>query len=237
MRKSLSKSPPQRPPKRRAGSLPRVPSLSLPDALAQAPVPSGRREQILHAAVEILNAHGFGALTQTRVAQRAGVRQSHLTYYFPARNDLLRETAVYGCNAILGALASGIRSGELNMANFREALTVDIHDRRFGRLICALIVASDEDAQIKPWLAQFEAANIEHLQKSFHALGLPVTQDEVALFYAAYVGAVMLDLSESTARSLIGAQRRTTLAFDFIAAAAAARARGAARTAAKGKRK
>jgi AcrR family transcriptional regulator len=198
--------------------------LSLPEALSLVPTPIGRREQILHAAVEVLNADGFGGLTQTRVAERAGMRQSHLTYYFPARNDLLRETAVYGCEAMLGALELGIDSGQLNLENFREVLGVDIHDRRIARLMCALIVASDEDAEIKPWLANFEAANMEHLKNSFHKLGLPVTFDEVAFFHATYVGSVMLDLGESTNDSLERAQRKVTMAFDVIANAARDRA-------------
>lgn len=211
--------------KRAAGTKPSVAHpLSLPEALSLAPAPTGRREQILHAAVEILNAEGFGGLTQTRVAERAGMRQSHLTYYFPARNDLLRETAVYGCGAMLGALELGIDSGELNLHNFREVLAVDIHDRRFARLMCALIVASDEDAEIKPWLANFEAANMEHLKSSFHKLGLPVTIDEVAFFHATYVGSVMLDLGESTDESLASAQRKVKMAFDVIADAARIRA-------------
>jgi len=198
--------------------------LNLAEALSLAPAPVGRREQILHAAIEILNAEGFGGLTQTRVAERAGMRQSHLTYYFPARNDLLRETAVYGCEAMLGALALGIDSGQLNIENFREVLAVDIRDRRFARLMCALIVASDEDAEIKPWLASFEAANMEHLKSSFHKLGLPVTIDEVAFFHATFVGSVMLDLGESTDDSLLRAQRKVTMAFDTIANAARGRA-------------
>jgi AcrR family transcriptional regulator len=210
-----------------------VQPLSLPDALARAPAPAGRREQILHAAVDVLNTDGFGALTQTRVAERAGIRQSHLTYYFPARNDLLRETAVYGCEALLGALDAGIETGELNIENFRDVLAVDIHDRRFARLMCALIVASDEDAGIKPWLATFEAANIEKMRSSFLKLGLPVTLDEVAFFHATYVGSVMLDLGESTDDSLERAQRKVALAFDTIANAARARAPARVRTKAK----
>lgn len=209
--------------------------LSLPEALSLAPAPVGRREQILHAAVEVLNADGFGGLTQTRVAERAGMRQSHLTYYFPARNDLLRETAVYGCEAMLGALELGIDSGQLNVENFREAMSVDIHDRRIARLMCALIVASDEDAEIKPWLASFEAANMEHIKGSFHKLGLPVTIDEVAFFHATYVGSVMLDLGESTDDSLERAQRKVKMAFDTIANAARDRADSHAKANAKNK--
>jgi AcrR family transcriptional regulator len=203
------------------------PSFSLPDILAaraQTQKLTGARERILFAAVEILNVEGFGGLTQTRVAERAGIRQSHLTYYFPARNDLLRETAVFGCEAMLGALNMGIESGELNVENFREVMAVDIHDRRFARLMCALIVASDEDAEIKPWLASFEAANMKQIKGSFHKLGLPVTLDEVAFFHATYIGSVMLDLGESTDDSLERAQRKVTMAFDVIANAARDRA-------------
>jgi AcrR family transcriptional regulator len=223
----------RRAPAAQAKQLAAAPQMSFPEALARAPKPAGRREQILHAAVEVLNSEGFGALTQTHVAERAGVRQSHLTYYFPARNDLLRETAAYGCDAMLGALAIGIESGELNYENFREVMNVDIHDRRFARLMSALIVASDEDAQIKPWLANFEAANLEHLKRSFHKLGLPVTLDEVAFFHATYVGAVMLDLGESTDESLASAQRKVTMALDAIANSAKLRSKMKATTATK----
>lgn len=230
-KKPLSVSKPAAP-KKASATLP----LNLAEALSLVPKPAGRREQILHAAVEILNAEGFAGLTQTRVAARAGIRQSHLTYYFPARNDLLRETAVYGCEAMLGALEMGIDSGELNVDNFREALAVDIHDRRFARLMCALIVASDEDAEIKPWLANFEAANMEQLKSSFHKLALPVTIDEVAFFHATYVGSVMLDLGESTDDSLQRAQRKVTMAFDVIADAARVRASASASKIAKAKK-
>jgi hypothetical protein len=100
-------------------------------------------------------------------------------------------------------------------------------------LMSALIVASDEDAQIKPWLANFEAANLEHLKRSFHKLGLPVTLDEVAFFHATYVGAVMLDLGESTDESLASAQRKVTMALDTIANSAKLRSKTKATAAAK----
>ena len=201
-----------------------APSLSFPDALARAPLPATTREKILFAAMAVLNDEGFGALTQTRVAKAAGVRQSHVTYYFPARNDLLRETAVYGCNTMLAALSAGIETGELNLANFRQVMTADIHDRRFARLMCALLVASDVDERIKPWLASFEAANLKRLQQNFQKLGLSATLDEVGSFHATLVGASLIDLGESTAASLLRAQRKVTIAFDALVSAAQLRA-------------
>jgi AcrR family transcriptional regulator len=42
----------------------------------------------LNAALDIVEKDGVEALTQPRVAKVAGVRQSHLTYYFPRKADL-----------------------------------------------------------------------------------------------------------------------------------------------------
>lgn len=52
----------------------------------------GARQRILDAALKVLKSEGVSALTQTRVAAAAGLRQSHLTYYFPRKTDLLAAT-------------------------------------------------------------------------------------------------------------------------------------------------
>ena len=210
----VSAAPALRTAARTLHSLPKT----FPDAVAASPPPGNARDRILHAAFLLLNDEGFGALTQTRVAAKAGVRQSHLTYYFPTRLDLLRETAVYGCNAMLGMMSTAIESGMLTLANFRDFLISDISDRRIARLMCALIVASDEDQSIKPWLESFENANRDRLQQCFFRLGLDVAREDVELFHAAYVGAVILDLGEASDASLTRSQRIVQTAFDRIAA-------------------
>ena len=53
------------------------------------------RARILEAALRLLAERGAHELTQPRVAKAAGVRQSHLTYYFPTRGELLQELARY----------------------------------------------------------------------------------------------------------------------------------------------
>lgn len=47
------------------------------------------RVRILDAALEIMRTEGLKRLTQPRVAAAAGIRQSHLTYYFPKKADLI----------------------------------------------------------------------------------------------------------------------------------------------------
>ena len=192
--------------------------ITFPDAIAALPTPATTRDRILHAAMEILNNDGFGALTQTRVAEKAGVRQSHVTYYFPVRNDLLRETASYGCNAMLEVMAGSIDAGTLTLKTARSIFVADLSDRRFARLICALVVASDEDDQIKPWLASFEDANRERLLAMFLKLGLKINMADIELFHATYVGSVILDLGNATTESLDRSTRILQRAFDQILA-------------------
>ena len=208
-----------RKPASRAEPLNRAEALpcTFPEAVAATPMPTTARDRILYAAVLLLNDEGFSALTQTRVAECAGVRQSHVTYYFPTRNDLLRETAVYGCNAMLKAMAKGIEKGALTLEKFRDFLVSNITDRRFARLMTALIVASDEDPGIKLWLADFEQANRDNIQQGFRHLGMEIATADIELFHAAFVGAVTLDLGESSKASLIRTQRIVRTAFDRIA--------------------
>lgn len=47
------------------------------------------RQRILDAALDIVEADGIQALTQPKVAKAAGIRQSHITYYFPRKADLV----------------------------------------------------------------------------------------------------------------------------------------------------
>jgi AcrR family transcriptional regulator len=198
-----------RQPKSATASMPKT----FPDAVAALPAPTNTRERILLAATAVLNDEGYGALTQSRVAERAGLRQSHITYYFPARVDLLLETAAYSCNAMLDAMTRAIDVGELTLENFREILISDVSDRRFARLMCGLIASSDEDPRIKRWLADFEDSNRRRLLALFGKIGLDVSLTEVECFHAAYVGAVMLDMAEATPESLARSERIVQHAF------------------------
>jgi len=63
------------------------------------------RERLLEAALKLLAESGAHELTQPRVAKAEGVRQSHLTYYFPTRADLLQESARYSIEKLAGFIS------------------------------------------------------------------------------------------------------------------------------------
>ncbi len=203
-------------------------AVTFDQVISQTPAPTTTRERILHAAVTLLNDDGFSSLTQQRVCERAGIRQSHLTYYFPTRNDLLRETAVFGCEAMLSVMAETAKSGQMTLPMMRDLMfTVDESDRRFGRLMTALTVASDEDPRIKPWMSAFEAENRAKLTSLLASTGEEIAQEDVELLHAAYIGAVVLDLGESSEASLARAKRIVHHAFDIVIQKAALARRSA----------
>lgn len=110
----------------------------------------GVRERILNAALAILSESGIQHLTQPEVAKRAGVRQSHLTYYFPTRDDLLEagtERGVEHLAAGLGRLVAG--ETDVTRSRLIERLAVAISDRAHMRMFIAMIVEADGDPAVR----------------------------------------------------------------------------------------
>ena len=185
-----------------------------------------KREKILAAAAELLLTEGFHALTQHAVAARAGIRQSHLTYYFPTRNDLLRATAQYGVETLLaplgsiassGAVATGNAAGDVPKAEqFRQLLTPEKSDRQWFRLLVGLLVASDEDPGIRQWLQEFDARVMAILAAGFAAVGTPLKAEQLHFLRCAFTGALHLDMQEQSEESFARVVRTVEMALDAI---------------------
>ena len=100
------------------------------DPLDDADVVVPVRERILDAALQLIQLHGLHAMTQAKVCEIAGVRHSHLTYYFPTRVKLLKEVVMRGAETVLalldgpedkraGSLAA-LRTAQIGRASCRE---------------------------------------------------------------------------------------------------------------------
>jgi AcrR family transcriptional regulator len=204
--------------------------------MSASPSTPGVRDRIVAAAVEILHEQGIHALTQARVSDLAGVRQSHLTYYFPTRSDLLKQAVVAGTASLLDVIR-GSPGPAQSLDEFRDALTAQVVDRRVARMMAGLVVASEEDPALKPWLEQFEADMLAELQRAFVARGVDARGEAIELLQATVVGALTLDLAASSAASAGRAHRILEAAFAALLAEAAetparpARASAARRTA------
>ena len=174
------------------------------------------RLKLLDAALEILLCNGIQAFTQARVAKQAGVRQSHLTYYFPTRSNLLTAVVETGSQVILDTLGASSTSLPPTIEDFRKAMANHLSDTRMPRLMMALSVASDEDPSLKVWMAEFELRMQERLRLALIHYGLSIGANELALFHATLVGISVVNVNSSTKESSLQSSRMFMMAFDRL---------------------
>jgi len=169
------------------------------------------RERILEAALGLLSQRGAQELTQPRVAKAAGVRQSHLTYYFPTRADLLQAVAHYSIEKLLGQLAQA-RPGALPLEMASAAA-----DKRRARVMLGLVAAADREAKIKQRLRKFIADIRKPMAAMLAAGGLSADQRSVAFFHSVVIGCAVLQLARDNAQARSEAREVLKLATRFIA--------------------
>jgi AcrR family transcriptional regulator len=116
---------------------------------------TGVQERILEAAVAVLRESGIQKLSQVEVARRAEVRQSHLTYYFPRRHDLLEAIAVQFVDGVVNALRQALDAspGDGEKAVL-ETLSRAIRETEHMRMFIGVIAEADGDAEVREVLVR-----------------------------------------------------------------------------------
>ena len=168
------------------------------------------RERILEAALGLLAQSGAHELTQPRVAKTAGVRQSHLTYYFPTRADLLQAVAHYSIEKLLGQLAQRPGALPLEMASAAA-------DKRRARVMLGLVAAADREPKIKQRLRKFIAELRKPMAAMLAASGLSADERSIAFFHSVVIGCAVLQLARDNAEARAEAREVLKLAARFIA--------------------
>jgi AcrR family transcriptional regulator len=147
-----------------------------------------RRQEILDAALAVLRDDGYVGFTQPRVAARAGMRQSHLTYYFPTRADLLMavaKVAVENQQSIVGSL---VESGEAGPSGLASVLTQSEN----ARVLLTLVCASGDVPEVRELFQGLAAGMVANAETVLDALGAPPRAAGADLLYAVSVGVVAI---------------------------------------------
>ena len=116
----------------------------------------GIRERILAAAMTALQEDGIRGLSQVQIARRAKVRQSHLTYYFAKRHDLIEAVAnrfLEGFDHAFGEAVTASAEAD-DTSPLLEHLTAVIVDRRHMRMFAAVILEADDDPKVRAILVR-----------------------------------------------------------------------------------
>lgn len=169
------------------------------------------QERILQAALGLLAESGAHALTQPKVARAAGVRQSHLTYYFPTRTDLLQGVARYSIEKLAGQLA------QEQPGSIPEAIAAGAADKRRSRVMLGLVTAADRDPKIKQRMRRFVAELRQRMTPVLAAGGLETDPESVAFFHCAIVGCAVLQLARDNEEARAEAKAVLKKAAGFIA--------------------
>jgi len=159
------------------------------------------RLRILDAALGLLAGQGFMEVTQPKIAKAAGVRQSHLTYYFPTRSELLKALAVHSIESMLGSLAAGASTGKLTPALFAQLSGEALADKRRARVMLGLIVSSEEDREIKQFMRDFVARVRVTLTGVARLLGREPDATSIAALHMLFIGATVLNVARDDANS------------------------------------
>jgi AcrR family transcriptional regulator len=169
------------------------------------------RQRILQAALALLSQSGAHELTQPRVAKAAGVRQGHLTYYFPTRADLLQALADYSIDKLVGQLAHA-RPGALPLE-----IAAGAADKRRARVMLGLVSAADQEAKLKQRLRKFIGDIRKRMAPLLAAGGLAADARSVAFFHSVVIGCAVLQLARDNARARAEAREVLKMAARFIA--------------------
>lgn len=160
-----------------------------------------RRQDIIDAGLDTLREHGYIGFTQPRVAKRAGMRQSLLTYYFPTRLVLLTAVARAAVDRQLAAVDK-VLGGSADKAV--QTLTTHAIRPETTRVLMAMAQAADKEPVLRELFVELTDGIVARFDRVLKSVDKRSTLADARLLHAIEVGVAVVDLA--TGRS-DGAER------------------------------
>src|SRR5882672_1881812 len=155
------------------------------------------RQRILDAAVKVLIEQGGSALTQPKIAAAAGVRQSHLTYYFPRRNDLMLAVTLHWAHTYLAEAARKAGASPATLRDIARYMGEIVVEAARVRIFLSLIVsAAGDDPRIHEPLRELIASERQSVGTLLAGAGVTLDADGAAITHAALVGLAVLNVAQ-----------------------------------------
>ena len=163
----------------------------------------GIKEDILEAGESLLREKGVAALTQPQVAKAAGIKQSHLTYYFPTRAELLLGIAEQSIRVAMRNLAARLeeKSLQTTLAELADTVAKVMISGLPPRVMLGLIVAADTDPDIRKSLRKLLKYARVQMQALLAKAGLEAGTDAALLFHATVVGLAVMHEAQMNSTS------------------------------------
>jgi AcrR family transcriptional regulator len=158
-----------------------------------------RRDELIEAGLEILREEGLAGFSQARIASRVGLRQGHLTYYYPTRTALL---AAVGRRAIDNQLAGLAQMVAATSSKEDAAATITAVTMRHQntRVLVALNQAADQEPELQALFNEMSDGFVSELGRLLHALGIEPSEARIDLVHALFVGLSIIELATARDR-------------------------------------
>ncbi len=177
------------------------------------------RQRIIDAALELTQTVGVQGMSQARVAASAGVRQSHVTYYFPSRADLTKALAYAIRDQVLEETQTALQTSDSNndpIQVLRHFCLKEVSNLPKAKLLLALMFVAEQESSLHPWIDDFHLESLAQWQTIYRALGIQASEEEIELFHATFVGATLLGAQTGSEAALRRAVRVTEMALDRL---------------------
>ena len=154
-----------------------------------------RRQHIIEAGLAVLREHGYVGFTQPRVAARAGLRQSHITYYHPTRHHLLAAVGRAAVDRQLLAVDAAL--GTLSTVGQAAGVIAELVTRYENtRVLMALVQASEEEPGLRDLFRELTDGIATRVTAFLSRIsGSQVSEDSARFLHALSVGLSVISLA------------------------------------------
>jgi AcrR family transcriptional regulator len=176
-----------------------------------------RRKQIIDAGLALLRQEGLSGLTQPRIAARTGLRQSHLTYYYPTRAALLAAVARVAIE-IQGATAKALVASVRSINGAADVIAEAAARHENTRVLVALNQAAEQEPEVRALFNELSDNFFSEIVTLFDKLGLSQKASHVDLLHALFVGLSVIDLATCRPDQQTRSKAALDVAFEFLRA-------------------
>ena len=153
------------------------------------------RERLLMAAVSLVREHGLPKLTQPRVAKAAGVSQSHLTYYFPTRADLVHAVLQRAAERQRAGVEATVAAADEGVEALVRALAETQSRPENTRVLVSFVLAADTDPAARAMFEGLVAGMRATIAEMIERVGIAPRPETVTLVHALGTGLAILELA------------------------------------------
>lgn len=152
-----------------------------------------KRTDIVETALGLVQEEGLAGLTQPRVAKKLGLRQSHVTYYFPTRDELLAAVTELAVRRRVAALEPTRRAR--NLPQKVRALATVLTDPEQTRVLLALAQMADSETTLRPQFRALAELITPAATSLLQAAGAEASREAVALLQTTSTGLAIVALA------------------------------------------